>query len=283
MTEDVSGRPDREDMRREWAARAPFWIGRAADIADMAEKFNVPLLEAAKIAPARAVLDLASGAGEPALSIIRHTAPGTLVVASDLVPDMLAGVSARCLETLGRRLPMAASDMQALPFRDAAFDRVVCRFGLMFVPDPGAAFAEVARVLAPGGRTAFLVWGPLAHNSLFAVLHDVGRQVLGAAAAENFLTMNRFADSGSVADLMAGAGLVGAEERELDLIRQVPAAAPFWQAPLDMAFGHQFESAGTDARAAFEAALPAAFAPFRDGDAYAFRVHVRIATADAAA
>ena len=45
-----------------------------------------------------------------------------------------------------------------LNFPDASFDLVVCQFGVMFFPDKPAAFAEAARVLAPGGTMLFTVW-----------------------------------------------------------------------------------------------------------------------------
>ena len=52
----------------------------------------------------------------------------------------------------------------ALPFADAAFDAVVCQFGVMFFPDKAAAFAEARRVLRPGGTLLFNVWDRLEDN-----------------------------------------------------------------------------------------------------------------------
>src|SRR3546814_6699772 len=72
----------------------------------------------------------------------------------------------------------AAADAEALPFPTASFDRVTCRFGLMFVSDVPAALAEVRRVLKPGGRAGFLVWGPLENNALFQVIRDALAAVL---------------------------------------------------------------------------------------------------------
>jgi SAM-dependent methyltransferase len=53
------------------------------------------------------------------------------------------------------------ADAGALPFPDASFDRVTCRFGVMYFPDVPRALHEVRRVLRPGGRAVFAVWGPL--------------------------------------------------------------------------------------------------------------------------
>ena len=60
--------------------------------------------------------------------------------------------------------------MQALPFDDDSFDVVVCQFGVMFFPDRPAAFAEVRRVLRPGGRFLFDVWTQLAESELAATV-----------------------------------------------------------------------------------------------------------------
>ena len=62
-----------------------------------------------------------------------------------------------------------------LPYDDASFDLVACQFGVMFFPDRPAAYAEVARVLTPGGHFLFNCWGPLS-------THDVETTVLAALA-----------------------------------------------------------------------------------------------------
>src|SRR2546430_1836591 len=65
------------------------------------------------------------------------------------------------------------ADAMPLPFDGASVDLVACQFGVMFFPDRPAAYAEVARVLRPGGRFLFNCWGPLA-------THDVEATVIAA-------------------------------------------------------------------------------------------------------
>jgi SAM-dependent methyltransferase len=48
-----------------------------------------------------------------------------------------------------------------LPFGDAGFDLIACQFGVMFLPDKRAAFAEARRVLRPGGALLFNAWAAL--------------------------------------------------------------------------------------------------------------------------
>lgn len=51
-----------------------------------------------------------------------------------------------------------------LPFSDGEFDAVVCQFGVMFFPDKARAFAEIHRVLRPGGTFVFSVWDKIEDN-----------------------------------------------------------------------------------------------------------------------
>jgi SAM-dependent methyltransferase len=65
-----------------------------------------------------------------------------------------------------------SADVMQLPFDAASFDAVVCQFGVMFFPDRPAAFAEVARVLRPGGVFLFTVWDAIEHNELADVVTE---------------------------------------------------------------------------------------------------------------
>lgn len=104
----------------------------------------------------RRVLELAAGTGAVTTELVA-ACPHAEITATDLNPAMV--------ERAAPRVPGATwevADAARLPFPDAAFDRVVCGFGVMFLPDRPAAYAEVARVLEPGGRFLFTTWDTLA-------------------------------------------------------------------------------------------------------------------------
>src|SRR5690606_2241998 len=101
-----------------------------------AEPLNRPLIEAAQVRSGARVLDLASGAGEPAIPIARAVGPSGEVVATDLVPEMLKGARRRAAEEGLANIRFEQADMEALPFADESFDAVTCRIGLMYAPDP---------------------------------------------------------------------------------------------------------------------------------------------------
>jgi SAM-dependent methyltransferase len=248
------------DERARWQSRATPWREWAPRLAEAADRFNRPLIEHAAVTAGHAVLDLASGAGEPALALAAAVGPGGNVIALDLAPAMLAGLARRAA-TAGPAPRLVAGDMAALPFVPAVFDRVTCRFGLMFAPNPIAALCNARRALKPGGRAAIMVWGPLADNSLFAVIEDAAAAAgLPAEGAHSL----RFcmAEPGRPAALLAAAGFGAVAEHELRFERRprLDADPPFWRPQVGMTCGDRLAPATAEQRAHFEQAMRDGFA-----------------------
>jgi ubiquinone/menaquinone biosynthesis C-methylase UbiE len=109
----------------------------------------IAMLEVANLQGTERVLDVASGAGHTALAFAPHVAS---VVALDLTEAMLA-TGRRLAEENGiANVTFVQGDAEHLPFPDAAFDIVTCRYAAHHFPRPLAAAREWARVLGPGGR-----------------------------------------------------------------------------------------------------------------------------------
>src|SRR5207237_309396 len=91
------------------------------------------------------------------------------ITATDLNPAMLE----RAVE-LGTARPVRweEADVMSLPFESESFDVVVCQFGVMFFDPKRDAMAEVHRVLRPGGRFCFNVWGGLDDNDIAGVIDE---------------------------------------------------------------------------------------------------------------
>jgi SAM-dependent methyltransferase len=70
-------------------------------------------------------------------------------------------------------------DLEAIDEPDGAYDVVLCREGLMFVPDPARAAAEIARVLRPGGRAAIAVWAARERNPWLGLVLDAVTEQTG--------------------------------------------------------------------------------------------------------
>jgi ubiquinone/menaquinone biosynthesis C-methylase UbiE len=129
--------------------------------------FVPAVLAVAAVKPGCRVLDVSTATGEAAAMALPLVGIEGLVVGADISQAMLASARARLN---GSFLPVAA-DGQALPFKDASFDAVVCQLGLQFFPDPARGVEEFRRVLREDGRVAICVistpdrapmWGNLA-------------------------------------------------------------------------------------------------------------------------
>ncbi|WP_277453148.1 class I SAM-dependent methyltransferase [Janibacter sp. DB-40] len=116
--------------------------------------------EVASAAP-HDVLETAAGTGAVTRSLHRLL-PSARITATDLSPGMLdRAATVLPSSDLVRWIP---ADAQDLPFDDASFDAVMCQFGVMFFPDRPGAYAQVRRVLRPGGRHVMAVWGRIEDN-----------------------------------------------------------------------------------------------------------------------
>lgn len=120
--------------------------------------------------PAHRILDVATGGGHTAAALAGRSG---LVVASDLTPSMLREARAAAAECRAGNVVFAAADSEALPFRDAVFDRVTCRIAPHHFPDVRTALSEIARVTRPGGRIGIIDSVVPGEPSLDAFLNGV--------------------------------------------------------------------------------------------------------------
>jgi ubiquinone/menaquinone biosynthesis C-methylase UbiE len=113
------------------------------------------------------LLEVAAGTGVVTRAL-RTTLPADVrIVATDLNEGMLKVAASRFSDSA---VTIQQADAQKLPFADGFADAVVCQFGMMFVPDKGAAQREAARVLVPGGLFVFNVWDQLANNEVSLIV-----------------------------------------------------------------------------------------------------------------
>jgi len=134
-----------------WLATMPEVYDRCLGPALFAPFAAHVAAEAAALAPRR-VLELAAGTGILTAELVAAL-PTADITATDVNPAMMAVGQARAPGPTWRQ-----ADAQQLDLPDNSFDLVACQFGLMFFPDKPAAFAETARVLAPGGSLLYTVW-----------------------------------------------------------------------------------------------------------------------------
>jgi SAM-dependent methyltransferase len=111
-------------------------------------------------APGR-VLEVAAGTGAVTRKLATALPPSSSIVATDLNQAM---IDTAVQVGTSRPVEWRQADAMELPFENGAFDAVVCQFGAMFFPDRGKAFAQMRRVLKPGGVLLFNVWDRIEDN-----------------------------------------------------------------------------------------------------------------------
>jgi ubiquinone/menaquinone biosynthesis C-methylase UbiE len=148
----------------------------AGSVPALYERYLVPLLftpyaeDLAKRLvdlPGGTLLEIAAGTGAVTRVLSRALDGRMKIIATDLNEGMLE--VARAHPALAG-VTFRQADAQRLSFEDHEFAAVVCQFGAMFFPDKVAAYREMRRVLVPGGRALFNVWGPLETNPLSLVV-----------------------------------------------------------------------------------------------------------------
>ena len=193
------------------------------------------MLDGAGLEPGERVLELACGAGRIGLNAAPLVAPRGSVLCSDFSAEMVEAVRRRVARLGLDNVETDVLDAQDLSLDSESFDVVLCRFGYMLMPDPGAALAESHRVLRPGGRLVLAVWGPAEENQWLTTITEALREQLGAPPPEPG-TPGPFAlgDAQRVEDLLEEACLDNIEVVRLDAEQPFDSLQAWWQHTLDV-------------------------------------------------
>jgi ubiquinone/menaquinone biosynthesis C-methylase UbiE len=135
--------------------------------------FGRRLAAAADIRPGQRVLDVACGRGAVFFPAAELVGGAGEVIGIDLAEEMTRTTSEQAARQ-GMKARVEVMDAEHLEFRDAAFDRVLCGFGVMFFPNQVRALGEFHRVLKPGGRVAVSTWRVHQNSELDAAMRELG-------------------------------------------------------------------------------------------------------------
>jgi len=167
-------------QRQDWDAVAKGWKQWWKTIEQGAQPVSDRLVALAEIQPGHWVLDVATGIGEPAITAARIVGPTGRVVGIDQAPQMLAIARERAASLELPHIDFVEMDAEAPEFPAFTYHSILCRWGLMFLPNLAATLRKFRGLLKSEGRFAAAVWGPPVNVPLISVAMNTVRQQLQA-------------------------------------------------------------------------------------------------------
>ncbi len=246
------------------------------DFSDIAaenyERFFVPaiaipvadvLLAEARLAAGQRVVDVACGTGVITRMAAARVGAAGAVTGVDVAPDMIE-VAGSVPVPGDAAVDWQVADAADIPLPDGEADVVLCQMGLMFMPDRGAALAEMRRLLKPGGRLALSTPGRIQppFELMEQALVDQINPDLGGFVRAVF-SMH---DPEEVAALLGEAGLADVVSTEVTATLALPGPAEFlWQYVNLTPMGAFVAPAPDEAKVALEQQVVETWAPYTEG------------------
>jgi ubiquinone/menaquinone biosynthesis C-methylase UbiE len=271
--------PDEEIINR-WRNSAPFWEKHRDIIRGMFAPVTQALIEDAAIGSEDSVLDVATGPGEPALTVAALAGPKGRVFGVDLIQGMVAAARAQAqrLGLKNAKFDMAFAD--DLPFAADNFDAVISRFGVMFFPSPVDGVREMLRVLKPGRKLALAVWHYADKNPFHSTLSRVMDRYIDSPpldpeAPDAF----RFAPRGKLLEVFSQAGAVARSERLLQFkIQASVSVEDFWKLRREMSekLSEKFKALSDEQKLKVELEMLSSLRQYSTGNGMSFPAEVLI-------
>jgi SAM-dependent methyltransferase len=260
---------------------AEKWKAKSAVLGNAVTK---ALVEYSRPLPDMLVLDLASGTGEPGISLAQRVGPRGSVTAVDQSSELLDIAAERARNKKLLNFTTQQADAHHLPFANQSFDLASCRFGVMFFSDAQRALAELHRVLKPGARACFAAWGPIEQPYWQTTMKIVHRHVGGAMLPPGGADPFRFSAAGSLSELLNATGFHEVQESTPNLPWTWPGDAEEvfeYACAVAAPFRPMLERVPAEQWAVIRAEAKAAIERYRVGDEIRFGADVVLASGKA--
>jgi len=226
---------EQEAIKR-WTGSAPFWEKHREIIRHMFAPVTEALVEEAQIGSGNVVLDIATGPGEPALTMASLVGAQGKIFGIDPIQGMMDGARREASRLALKNIQFDVAFADHLPFPADTFDAVVSRFGVMFFPSPLDAVREMLRVLKPGRKLVMAVWHFAARNPFhYSLSRVVDQYVDTPPLAPDALDAFRYAAPGRLLEILKEAGVTAPTERLVQFTIDAPMSVEdFWALRLEM-------------------------------------------------
>jgi SAM-dependent methyltransferase len=185
MTEpSASAAPAKIDQIAYWSGEGGRrWLAGETFVERSIGRFGAAALAAAAPRPGERVLDVGCGTGGTSVALAQAVGATGVVLGIDVSPPLRADARRRAEAAGTGHAAFLEADAQRHPFAPGQFDLVFSRFGVMFFPDPVAAFANIKRGAREGARMAFVCWRRLEDNPWAAIPFAAAKPHLPALLA----------------------------------------------------------------------------------------------------
>jgi SAM-dependent methyltransferase len=231
----ASSADQREEMLERWERAAAGWSRRADSVQEFGMRVSVWMVEHLALQPGQRVLELAAGPGDTGFLAAELVKPGGTLLTSDASRAMLGVATGRARDLGVTNVEFKQLELEWIDLPTASVDAALCRWGLMFAVDPGAALQEARRVIRPGGRIAVAVWDAPEQNPWATIptraLVELGHVEPPDPDAPGMFTL---ADAERLRGLLEDAGFVDVVVESVELSRADASIEAYLEETIDV-------------------------------------------------
>jgi enediyne biosynthesis protein CalE5 len=206
-------------QRESWDSVAEGWKQWWEAIEKGAQRLSNRLIELAKIKSGQRVLDIATGIGEPAVSVAKVVGASGYVLATDISSQML-DIAKQRATSLGLQeiIEFKESDAEKLDLPNSHFDAVLCRWGLMFLPNIDVAIKKIYASLVHQGQFATAAWADASKVPVISfAIRIIGKQVQMAAPPPGTPNPFSLADTKRLENSMVETGFIDVQKERVNV------------------------------------------------------------------
>lgn len=224
----------REQQKQSWNKFSPGWKKWDDFTMDFLRPMGDAIINSLQLKAEDHVLDIATGTGEPGLTIAGRIPKGK-VTGTDLAEDMLVIARENARAKGLDNYETVATDVCELPFEAETFDAISCRMGFMFFPDMELAAREMYRVLKPKGRLSTSIWeGPQHNDWITTIMSIIHKYIVPPPPVPDAPGMFRCAEPGKITNLLKQVGFRNITEQQISGKIDYKTFDRYWEIMLDI-------------------------------------------------